>query len=102
LFYNAVIERDQKSPSNFEGVILRSKIGVVYIRYNFARMKKIKNITINYTTIPTRYICSLPYNELLKEKAKKLRRNSTFSEVLFWMQVNNKKFYRLILTDKKL
>jgi len=33
LFYNAVIERDQKSPSKFEGVILRSKIGVVYIRY---------------------------------------------------------------------
>jgi len=56
-------------------------------------MKKIKNITINDTTISTRDICSLPYNELLKEKAKKLRRNSTFSEVLFWMQVNNKKFY---------
>jgi very-short-patch-repair endonuclease len=56
-------------------------------------MKTIKHLEINGITIPTRYLPSLPYNELLKERARKLRRNSTLSEVLFWMQVNKGKFH---------
>jgi len=56
-------------------------------------MRTIKNIIIKGVNIQTRYIASLPFNESLKEQAKKLRRNSTFSEVLFWMHVNKKKFY---------
>jgi very-short-patch-repair endonuclease len=56
-------------------------------------MKTIKHIEIKGIIISTRYISPLPYNELLKDRARKLRRNSTLSEVLFWMQVNKKKFY---------
>ena len=33
----------------------------------------------------------LKYNPKLKEKAKYLRNNSTLSEVLFWLQIKNKK-----------
>ena len=56
-------------------------------------MKTTKHIKIKDLQIPTRYIHSLPYNESLKYRARKLRSNSTFSEVLFWMHVNKKKFY---------
>jgi len=39
-----VAERDEKkSPSNFEGVILRSRIGVVYIRYCSLIRRKANN-----------------------------------------------------------
>lgn len=34
----------------------------------------------------------LKYNPKLKQKARELRNNSTLSEVLFWMQIKNKKF----------
>ena len=54
-------------------------------------MRTFKQIEI----ISTRYVASLPFNESLKEQAKKLRRTSTLSEVLFWMQINKKKFYGL-------
>ena len=56
-------------------------------------MKSIKQLSISGITISTRYIASLPYNESLKDQTKKLRNNATLSEVLFWMQVNKKKFY---------
>jgi very-short-patch-repair endonuclease len=56
-------------------------------------MKGIKQFEINGISISTRYVASLPFNESLKEQAKKLRRTATLSEVLFWMQVNKKKFY---------
>ena len=65
-------------------------------------MKKIKNITIHNTTISTRYVCSLPFNEALQEQARKLRRNSTISEVLFWMNVNKKKFHEIDFDRQKI
>jgi len=65
-------------------------------------MKSIKQIEINGVNIPTRYVASLPFNESLKEQATKLRRTSTLSEVLFWMQVNKKKFYGLDFDRQKI
>ena len=65
-------------------------------------MKSIKQIEINGVNIPTRYVASLPFNESLKEQTKKLRRTSTLSEVLFWMQVNKKKFYGLDFDRQKI
>ena len=64
-------------------------------------MKTVKRIEIKGVHIPTRYVCSLPFNESLKEQARKLRRNSTFSEVLFWMCVNKKKFYGIDFDRQK-
>jgi very-short-patch-repair endonuclease len=64
-------------------------------------MKTIKHIVINGIQIPTRYITSLPFNESLKIQARKLRRTSTLSEVLFWMQVNKKKFYGIDFDRQK-
>ena len=52
--------------------------------------------------ISTRYVAFLPFNESLKEQAKKLRRTSTLSEVLFWMQVNKKKFYGIDFDRQKI
>ena len=56
-------------------------------------MKYTKNFEINGIYVPARYKCALPYNELLKDRARQLRRTSTLSEVLFWMSVSKGKFY---------
>jgi len=64
-------------------------------------MKTIKQLEINGIIIQTRYIFSLPYNELLKDRARKLRRTSTISEVLFWIQVNKKKYYGIDFDRQK-
>jgi very-short-patch-repair endonuclease len=64
-------------------------------------MKTITPIEINGVHIPTRYIYALPNNELLRERATKLRRNATLSEVLFWMNVNKKKFYNIDFDRQK-
>jgi len=65
-------------------------------------MKTIKQLEINGIIIPTRYIPSLPYNKLLKDRARKLRRTSTISEVLFWVQVNKKKYYGVDFDRQKI
>ena len=64
-------------------------------------MKTIKQIEINGITIHTRYRHALPYNDSLKGYARKLRRTATFSEVLFWMHVNKKKFYGIDFDRQK-
>ena len=87
------------SPSNFEGV--PTGRGSLYNFPNSTQyfnsignrlcnlfnrillMKIIKQVVINGINIPTRYCHSLPYNALLKDRARKLRCNSTLSEVLF-------------------
>jgi len=47
----------------------------------------------------------IPYNPALKAIARKLRKNSTLSEVLLWQQIKNKalgyEFHRQI-TDRQL
>jgi len=65
-------------------------------------LKIIKHIEINGIHIPTRYVTSLPFNESLKQQARKLRHTSTLSEVLFWMQVNKKKFYGIDFDRQKI
>jgi very-short-patch-repair endonuclease len=65
-------------------------------------MKAIKHIEINGIRITTRYLCALPYNESLKDRARKLRRTATLSEVLFWMGVNKKKFYGIDFDRQKI
>lgn len=48
---------------------------------------------INNHTIYKHYTPNLPRNHQLKEKAKRLRKAGILSEVLFWQQVHQKKFY---------
>jgi very-short-patch-repair endonuclease len=64
-------------------------------------MKTVKQIEINGIAIPTRYVAPLPYNESLKERARKLRSSSTLSEVLFWMQVHKRKFFGIDFDRQK-
>ena len=54
------------------------------------KMLKINSITINPNPI-----LSLPYNPDLKERATALRKARNLPEVLFWMQVNQKKFHSI-------
>jgi very-short-patch-repair endonuclease len=65
-------------------------------------MRKIKYFKINGIQICTQYICALPYNELLRDRARQLRRTATLSEVLFWMNVNKKKFYGIDFDRQKI
>lgn len=53
---------------------------------------KIDRFVIKNHVISTNYSFSLPYNESLKERAQLLRKAGVLSEVLFWKQVNRKKF----------
>ncbi len=43
----------------------------------------------------------LPYNPKLKSRARKLRKNSTLSEVLFWDQIKSKKLRRYQFNRQK-
>ena len=65
-------------------------------------MKTIKQLSINGIIIFTSYLTSLPFNDSLKEQSKKLRNNATLSELLFWMQVNKKKFYGIDFDRQKI
>ena len=53
------------------------------------------DININGVTIKSSPKQNLPYNPKLKERAKALRYAENLPEVLFWMQVNKKRFYGL-------
>ncbi len=50
---------------------------------------------INGTEIKLHPVLVLPYNPDLKARTKKLRQAENLPEVLFWMQVNKKKFHQL-------
>ena len=50
---------------------------------------------INTVTIKHNPITDLPYQPRLKERAKSLRQAENLPEVLFWMQVNKRKFHKL-------
>lgn len=52
-------------------------------------------VVINGNTIKLNPILELPFNANLKEKAKSLKYAKNLSEVLFWVQVNKKKFHNL-------
>lgn len=53
------------------------------------------DISINGDLIKSSPKQNLPYNPLLKERAKALRYAENLPEVLFWMQVNKKQFHGL-------
>ncbi|WP_316770569.1 endonuclease domain-containing protein [Pedobacter frigiditerrae] len=50
---------------------------------------------INGNSINLNPILELPFNVNLKEKAKSLKYARNLTEVLFWMQVNKRKFHNL-------
>lgn len=50
---------------------------------------------IRETPIRRNFVENLPYNERLKERAKKLRKASNFPEVIFWKQVRAKTFWEI-------
>ncbi|MBT2588925.1 DUF559 domain-containing protein [Pedobacter sp. ISL-68] len=54
-----------------------------------------KDLVINGITLKLAPITDLPYQPRLKEKAKALRQAGNLPEVLFWMQVTKKRFYKI-------
>lgn len=54
---------------------------------------KKSTLKINNTIICLNPILELPYNPDLKVRATALRKAGNLAEVLFWMQVNQKKFH---------
>lgn len=52
-------------------------------------------VVINKIPIKLNPILDLPYQPRLKERAKALRQAENLPEVLFWMQVNKRKFHKL-------
>ena len=58
-------------------------------------MEKLDSLIINGININTNYILNLPYNSVLKDRAKALRKAGNFAEVVFWKQVRNKEFWKL-------
>lgn len=50
---------------------------------------------IRETPIRRNFVENLPYNERLKERAKKLRKAGNFPEVVFWKQVRAKTFWKI-------
>mgnify|MGYP003396731706 CR=1 FL=1 len=50
---------------------------------------------IRETPIRRNFVENLPYNERLKERAKKLRKAGNFPEVVFWKQVRAKTFWKV-------
>ncbi|MCX2576394.1 DUF559 domain-containing protein, partial [Pedobacter sandarakinus] len=52
-------------------------------------------VVINGTKIKLNPILTLPFEASLKERAKALRYAENLPEVLFWMQVNKRKFHQI-------
>ena len=67
------------------------------ILFNFHNGKKhtAYYFIINNITIIPNPVINLPYNPKLKERAKALRWTENLPEVLFWMQVSKKQFYKI-------
>lgn len=53
----------------------------------------LQEVKIKGIAIKTNYILNLPYNPLLKDRAKELRKAGNYAEVVFWKQVRNKEFW---------
>jgi very-short-patch-repair endonuclease len=52
-------------------------------------------VVINNITLKLNPIIDLPYNPILKKRAKDLRQAENLSEVLFWMQVTKGRFHKI-------
>jgi very-short-patch-repair endonuclease len=57
---------------------------------------QIKNIALKENKL------NLPFNSLLKNRARALRKAHNLPEVLFWQQVRNKQFYGLDFNRQKI
>ena len=55
----------------------------------------LQEVKIKEISIKTNYILNLPYNPLLKDRAKALRKAGNYAEVVFWKQVRNKEFWEI-------
>ncbi len=53
----------------------------------------LQEVKIKEISIKTNYILNLPYNPLLNNRAKALRKAGNYAEVVFWKQVRNKEFW---------
>ncbi len=60
-----------------------------------------KQYHINGTLLRNSFL-KLPYNVLLKERSRALRKAHNLPEVLFWMQVNSGKFHGLDFDRQKI
>jgi len=58
-------------------------------------MNKTPLTTINGITIYKRTITSLPYNAALRDRARRLRKQGIFTEVIFWKQVHKGLFHNI-------
>ena len=54
-----------------------------------------EEIIIKAIPIKTNYILNLPYNPILNNRAKALRKAGNYAEVVFWKQVRNKEFWKI-------
>jgi very-short-patch-repair endonuclease len=52
-------------------------------------------VVINNIPLKLNPILDLPYNPILKRRAKELRQAENLSEVLFWMQVTKGRFHKI-------
>ncbi len=71
---------------------------------NFSPDEPAGNSNDSNPTIPrnTQNYMSLPYNPVLKERARELRKAGNLSEILFWNQVKNKQFKGLDFDRQKI
>jgi very-short-patch-repair endonuclease len=58
--------------------------------------------TINNHLIRGKYLSNIPVNPQLNYYAKKLRKANNLSEVLFWQQLNKKKFFGINFNRQKI
>ena len=63
--------------------------------------KRIKYLDINGIILNLNPILDLPYNPILKERARKLRQARNLSEVLFWKQVTKGSFYKIVFDRQR-
>jgi very-short-patch-repair endonuclease len=82
---------ENNSPSSKGWIPPKLEDGVA----NDSKHQKILLTTINNKNIYRNFVENLPYNPKLKDLAKQKRQEGILSEVLFWQQVNKRKFYNL-------
>jgi len=77
------------------GGCIHPQIEMVKIPKNEPSTKKQPDIFIGNIPLKLTPILELPYNPLLKQRAKKLRQAGNLPEVLFWMQVTKGRFHKI-------
>ena len=65
-------------------------------------MQPINTLRINGVLIRRNFLLNLPYNPHLISRAKAFRKRGVISEVIFWMEVNKRKFHSLDFDRQKI